>query len=130
MGPVYLEMKSEDGKTTKKEGPYYIVPKDDSFEIFKDFKSAPKEGWYSDIKLRSMSFATPIVVYFYVGFLGALGLSLPVLFYLAAKFIAPGLTNQVDADQVVAPEGHVAAFDEAGGAQRPVEECQDRKSVV
>ena len=38
MGPVYLEMKSEDGKTTKKDGPYYIVPKDDSFEIFKDFK--------------------------------------------------------------------------------------------
>lgn len=94
MGPVYLEMKSEDGKTTKKDGPYYIVPKDDSFEIFKDFKSAPKDGWYSDIKLRSMSFATPIVVYFYVGFLGALGLSLPVVFYLAAKFIAPGLTNQ------------------------------------
>ncbi|MFR6032623.1 MAG: twin-arginine translocase subunit TatC [Bacilli bacterium] len=44
--------------------------------------------------MRSMSFATPIVVYFYVGFLGALGLSLPVVFYLAAKFIAPGLTNQ------------------------------------
>ena len=32
----------------------------------------------------------------------------------------------VDADQVVAPEGHVAAFDEAGGAQRPVEECHER----
>lgn len=32
----------------------------------------------------------------------------------------------VDADQVVAPEGHVAAFDEAGGTQRPVEECHER----
>lgn len=90
IGPVYLVPADGDGKT--KTGPYYIEPKDDSIVLFKDKK--PANPWYADIKLRSMSFTTPIVVYFYVGFLGALGLSLPAAFYFSARFVAPGLKKE------------------------------------
>ena len=90
IGPVYLVPAGGDGKT--KTGPYYIEPKDDSIVLFKDKK--PANPWYADIKLRSMSFTTPIVVYFYVGFLGALGLSLPAAFYFSARFVAPGLKKE------------------------------------
>ena len=89
IGPVYLV---SDGDEKNKTGPFYIEPKDDSIVLFKDSK--PSNPWYADIKLRSMSFATPIIVYFYVGFLGALGLSLPAAFYFAARFIAPGLKKE------------------------------------
>ena len=90
IGPVYLVPDGGDGKA--KTGPYFIEPKDDSIVLFKDKK--PANPWYADIKLRSMSFTTPIVVYFYVGFLGALGLSLPAAFYFAARFVAPGLKKE------------------------------------
>lgn len=90
IGPVYL-LADKNG-TEAKTGPYYIVPQDDSIVLFKDNK--PANPWYADIKLRSMSFATPIIVYFYVGLLGALGLSLPAAFYFAARFIAPGLKKE------------------------------------
>ena len=89
IGPVYLV---SDGDEKNKTGPFFIEPKDDSIVLFKDSK--PSNPWYADIKLRSMSFATPIIVYFYVGFLGALGLSLPAAFYFAARFIAPGLKKE------------------------------------
>ena len=89
IGPVYLV---SDGDEKNKTGPFFIEPKDDSIVLFKDSK--PSNPWYADIKLRSMSFATPILVYFYVGFLGALGLSLPAAFYFAARFIAPGLKKE------------------------------------
>lgn len=89
IGPVYLVSASDEKNKT---GPFYIEPKDDSIVLFKDSK--PSNPWYADIKLRSMSFATPIIVYFYVGFLGALGLSLPAAFYFAARFIAPGLKKE------------------------------------
>ena len=63
IGPVYLV---SDGDEKNKIGPFFIEPKDDSIVLFKDSK--PSNPWYADIKLRSMSFATPIIVYFYVGF--------------------------------------------------------------
>lgn len=90
IGPVYLV--AENGGKSEKTGPFFIEPKDDSIVLFKDKK--PDNSWYADIKLRSMSFTTPIVVYFYVGFLGALGLSLPAAFYFIARFVAPGLKKE------------------------------------
>lgn len=93
LGPVYLVMENGDGTEASRQGPFFILPKDDSVTLVKD---APeyRDPWYNDIKLRSMTFATPIVVYFYVGFLGALGISLPFAFYFIARFIAPGLTRE------------------------------------
>ena len=90
IGPVYLV--PEGGEGAAKTGPYFIEPKDGSIVLFRDKK--PANPWYADIKLRSMSFTTPIVVYFYVGFLGALGLSLPAAFYFAARFVVPGLKKE------------------------------------
>ena len=90
IGPVYLV--AENGGKSEKTGPFFIEPKDDSIVLFKNKK--PENSWYADIKLRSMSFTTPIVVYFYVGFLGALGLSLPAAFYFIARFVAPGLKKE------------------------------------
>ena len=84
LGPVYLVMENGDGTEASRQGPFFILPKDDSVTLVKD---APeyRDPWYNDIKLRSMTFATPIVVYFYVGFLGALGISLPFAFYSQAS---------------------------------------------
>jgi len=90
LGPVFLV--DESGEQPKKIGPYYIVPKDDTVTLVKD--SDGENAWIADIKLRAMSFATPITIYFYVGALGAAGISLPIILYLIAGFIAPGLTAQ------------------------------------
>jgi len=88
MGPVYLVTDEAEGKPAQKSGPYYIVAKDDTVQIVPDANASG----FSDIKLRSMSFTTPIVVWFYVGFLGAIGISLPAILYFIVKFVAPGLT--------------------------------------
>ncbi len=94
IGPVYLVKDSKDGNDIK-EGPYWILPKEDGGKITLTADGVSQNNaWYSDIKLRSMTFATPIIVYFYVGFLGALCFSLPAIFYFAAKFIAPGLKEE------------------------------------
>ena len=89
LGPVYLE--SEENGVKKRTGPFYIVPKDDSVVLVKD---APQQTWVADIKLRSMSITTPIFVWLSVGFLGSLGMSLPVIMYFVARFVMPGLTRQ------------------------------------
>ncbi len=90
LGPVWLV--DENGQN--KSGPYFILAKDTSVKLAPAPAPAENRGWYADIKLRSMSFTTPIIVYFYVGFLGALGITLPALAYFAAQFIAPGLTRE------------------------------------
>ncbi len=90
VGPVYL-VRETDGKTeAKKEGPYFIVAKDESSVLL----GGKKDNWYDDIKLRSMTFATPIIVWFYVSFLGALGISFPIILYFIVQFIVPGLTRE------------------------------------
>lgn len=88
LGPVYLV---GEGENAQKSGPFYIVPKDDSVVLVK----GPPLGnsWVADIKLRSMSITTPILVWLSVGFLGSLGLSLPFIVYFAARFVMPGLTK-------------------------------------
>ena len=88
LGPVYLV---GEGENAQKSGPFYIVPKDDSVVLVKE----PPRGnsWVADIKLRSMSITTPILVWLSVGFLGSLGLSLPFIVYFATRFIMPGLTK-------------------------------------
>ncbi|MBQ6534841.1 MAG: preprotein translocase subunit TatC [Opitutales bacterium] len=87
IGPVYIVPEGGGGKT----GPFYIVSKDGNTAVLKT--SSPKD-WAADIKLRSMSFATPIVVWFYVSFLGALCISLPFIAYFVAQFVLPGLTQE------------------------------------
>lgn len=88
-GPVYVV--PENGKDSDMKGPFYIVPKKGA-----NFPSEAKgeTDWIADVKLRSMSFTTPIAVYFYVGALGAAGISLPFVLYFAAGFVAPGLTRR------------------------------------
>ncbi len=94
IGPVYLveEQPSADGAKTerKRSGPYFIVAKDKDTVLLGD----KKDNWYDSIKLRSMSFVTPILVWFYVSFLGAFGISLPVVLYFVVQFVAPGLTRE------------------------------------
>lgn len=94
IGPVYLLTEAQNGNEAQKTGPFYIVP-DANTQGITLFKDNRTEGtWYADIKLRSMKFTTPIVIYFYVGFLGALGISLPAAFYFIARFVAPGLKKE------------------------------------
>ena len=93
IGPVFLVKEGADGKEIK-DGPFWILPKEDG-QITLTAEGISQAGtWYNDIKLRSMTFATPIIVYFYVGFLGALGISLPAMLYFTAKFVAPGLKEE------------------------------------
>ncbi len=92
IGPVYLVKEFADGNTTK-EGPFYIVSKEEGAVIL-DTSPKNDDGWYADIKLRSMSFATPIIVWFYVSFLGALCISLPAIAYFVVQFVMPGLTAE------------------------------------
>lgn len=89
IGPVYLL--SAEGEIQKKEGPFYIVAKDETISLSKN--PPAQNSWVSDIKLRSMSITTPIFVWLSVGFLGSLGLSLPAIMYFIARFIMPGLTK-------------------------------------
>ncbi len=97
IGPVYLvdetptsaSANAESGRA-KRSGPYYIVAKDEKTVLLGD----GKDNWYDSIKLRSMTFATPIIVWFYVSFLGALGISFPVMLYFVVQFVAPGLTRE------------------------------------
>ncbi len=88
IGPVYLVGETKDGQTPKTQGPYYIVSKDENNVLLGN-----QNNWYDSIKLRSMSFTTPIMVWFYVSFLGGLGLSLPVILYFIIQFIMPGLNE-------------------------------------
>ncbi len=88
MGPVYL-VEEKDGKEHKT-GPFYIVAKDKDVVLSKD----SNRNWVNDIKLRSMSITTPIFVWLSVGFLGSLGMSLPLIMYFIARFITPGLTKE------------------------------------
>ena len=90
-GPVYVL--PEKGKDSDMKGPYYIVLKDGG-TLPGDDKANGTPDWIADVKLRSMSFTTPIMVYFYVGALGSVGVSLPFILYFAAGFIAPGLTQR------------------------------------
>lgn len=87
VGPVYLV---DESAPDKKSGPYFIVAKDENSVLL----GGKKDNWYDSIKLRSMSFVTPIVVWFYVSFLGALCISLPAIVYFAIQFVAPGLTAE------------------------------------
>ena len=89
LGPVYL-VEEKDGKQLKT-GPFYIVAKDNNVVLSKD---SPNRSWVNDIKLRSMSITTPIFVWLSVGFLGSLGMSLPLIMYFVARFITPGLTKE------------------------------------
>ena len=89
IGPVYLV--PENGDKTKQTGPFYIVSKDENSVLL---ETSSKKDWHADIKLRSMTFATPIIVWFYVSFLGALCISLPIIAYFVIQFIMPGLTSE------------------------------------
>ena len=90
LGPVFLVGADDKGAGQQaKQGPFYIVPTQDGI-VLKPQKDAGSD-WYNAIKLRSMTFATPLIVWFYVGFLGAVGFSLPIMLYFVARFIAPGL---------------------------------------
>ena len=89
LGPVYLV--PENGDKTKQTGPFYIVSKDENTVLL---ETNSKKDWYADIKLRSMTFATPIIVWFYVSFLGALCISLPIIAYFVIQFVMPGLTKE------------------------------------
>ena len=89
LGPVYLV--PENGDKTKQTGPFYIVSKDENTVLL---ETNSKKDWYADIKLRSMTFATPIIVWFYVSFLGALCISLPIIAYFIIQFVMPGLTKE------------------------------------
>ncbi len=93
VGPVYLV--SEVNGKEEKTGPFYIVSEGGSLLLSKDQLSQPskKNDWVSDIKLRSMSITTPIYVWLSVGFLGSLGMSLPITMFFIARFITPGLTK-------------------------------------
>ncbi len=97
VGPVFL-VSEKDGKE-EKSGPYYIVSENGNLLLSKDeFKQelendAKKNDWVADIKLRSMSITTPIYVWMSVGFLGALGMSLPIVMFFIARFVMPGLTK-------------------------------------
>ncbi len=90
-GPVYVI--PENGSESDKKGPYYIVLKDGA-NMPEGFEAKSTPDWIGDVKLRSMSFTTPIMVYFYVGTLAAIGISLPFILYFISGFIAPGLTNR------------------------------------
>ncbi len=92
IGPVYLVTETTEGAEPQKTGPFYIVSKDDNSVILESTQK--NDGWYADIKLRSMSFATPIIVWFYVSFLGALCISLPAIAYFVIQFVMPGLTEE------------------------------------
>ena len=90
LGPVYLvgTQKGADGEAVK-QGPFFIVPTQNGIVLKPQSDSG--SDWYNAIKLRSMSFTTPLVIWFYVGFLGAIGFSMPIMLYFVARFIAPGL---------------------------------------
>lgn len=90
LGPVFLvgTDKDKDGNFIK-QGPFFIVPTQDGIVLKPN--SEVDNAWYKAIKLRAMSFATPLVVWFYVGLLGSIGFSLPIMLYFIARFVAPGL---------------------------------------
>ena len=93
VGPVYLV--SEKNGAEEKQGPFYIVSENGNLLLSKDQlpQQSNQNSWIADIKLRSMSITTPIYVWISVGFLGSLGLSLPIIMFFVARFIMPGLTK-------------------------------------
>lgn len=99
IGPFYL-VKYEDGKESAREGPFFMESQAKVLEEGSVSLTRLVQGdlnalsWHSKIQLRAMSFQTPIVLWFSVGLLGALGLALPFILYFIAKFIAPGLTEK------------------------------------
>lgn len=96
IGPVYIvpEGKTLEDVKSSGDGAFYIVAKDGALTLSPASANQQNNKWYSQIKLRSMSFATPIVLMFYIGIFGGLAISIPFIAYFFAKFIAPGLTNE------------------------------------
>ncbi len=101
IGPFYLEKRSPEGKSVR-EGPFFMVSEEGQKEKGSTTLTLLKSGstgeaalvsgnWYANIQLRSMSFQTPIVIWFSVGFLGGFALALPFILYFIAQFVAPGL---------------------------------------
>lgn len=100
IGPFFLVKYGDDGKEVAKEGPFFMESEATAALEGATTLTRLKNGdlnamaWHSKIQLRAMSFQTPIVLWFSVGLMGAVGLALPFMLYFIAKFIAPGLTTK------------------------------------